>query len=557
MSFKINTGKSDFEKIRKGKSYYVDKTEFIYELVNNTDNMVSLFTRPRRFGKTLMMSTLENFFSVRKESSSIFEGLSIIKYTDFCKSWMNQYPVILISFKEVDAADFNLAYEKLKTIISDLYTDFADIKNNPKVDSDDVNRFSRLKSGTASDSEVQYSLKILMRMLHACYGKEVILLIDEYDVPLAKAQKNGYYDKMLDVIRGMMSSSLKDNKFLQFAVVTGCLRIAKESIFTGTNNFATYSVLDKKFSSYFGFSTEEVQTILKCADRVDKASLIKEWYDGYVFGDSFVYCPWDVVRYVSNLINYPELEPQNYWKNTSHNDILLSFAKRTDFSVSSRFETLLNGGVIQQTITDTITYDSLYSSEDNLWSVLLMSGYLTKADPTEQGSTVTLRIPNKEIASIFEDTVITLFKETIDTSRQKALMEALWSGDEKTSTNLVSDFLLDTISFHDYHEDYYHAFLTGIFVGLGYEVESNKELGLGRPDLQVKDPINHRLLVIEAKKSFKESDMDTDCDKAASQIIEKGYNQRPAAYNTILCYAVSFFQKQAKLKLVYKDSKKT
>ena len=555
MSFKINTGKSDFEKIRKGKSYYVDKTEFIYELVNNTDNMVSLFTRPRRFGKTLMMSTMESFFSIRKESSSIFEGLSITKHTDFCKSWMNQYPVILISFKEVDAADFNLAYEKLKTIISDLYTDFADIKNNPKVDSDDVNRFSRLKSGTASDSEVQYSLKILMRMLHACYDKEVILLIDEYDVPLAKAKKNGYYDKMLDVIRGMMSSSLKDNKFLQFAVVTGCLRIAKESIFTGTNNFATYSVLDKKFSSYFGFSTEEVQTILKCADRVDKASLIKEWYDGYVFGDSFVYCPWDVVRYVSNLINYPELEPQNYWKNTSHNDILLSFAKRTDFSVSSRFETLLNGGVIQQTITDTITYDSLYSSEDNLWSVLLMSGYLTKADPTEQGSTVTLRIPNKEIASIFEDTVITLFKETIDTSRQKALMEALWSGDDKTATNSVSDFLWNTISYHDYHEDYYHAFLTGMFVGTGYEVSSNREQGLGRPDITVYDKNNRRVLIIEAKKSFKESDMDQDSSKAVDQIISQGYDKKLDEYETVLCYGISFYKKKALVKLFNQDNK--
>ncbi|MBQ8945833.1 MAG: AAA family ATPase [Lachnospiraceae bacterium] len=555
MDFKVGVGKSDFVALRESGNYYVDKTELIYELVNDTDNEVTLFTRPRRFGKTLMMSMIENFFSIRKNSESIFEGLAITGHEDFCKEWMNQYPVLFISFKDAEADEFDVAYAKLKTVIADVCKGISDISSGETVNSFDVEVFNRLQAQTGTDADIQNSLKMIMRMMNAVYGKKVILLIDEYDVPLAKASekdkaKNGYYSKMLDVIKGIMSTALKDNEFLQFAVITGCLRIAKESIFTGTNNFASYSVIDKNFSEYFGFTDEEVDTMLAAADRTARKITIKEWYDGYVFGNSFVYCPWDVINFLSELRKYPDARPKNYWKNTSHNGILLTFVKRTDFKVKGKFEVLMNGGKIMQTITDELTYDTLHSSEDNLWSVLLMTGYITKADAEEEGETVSLKIPNREIASIFEDTVVKLFKETIDTNMQKSMMEAFWNKDAEEAGRIVSELLWRTISYNDYHEDYYHAFLAGAFVGMGYEVESNKEKGLGRPDILLKDEDNRRAIIIEAKKSDKESDLDRDCDEAIRQIVTEKYAEGLYGYEQILCYGVAFFQKQAKVKLL-------
>jgi len=269
-----------------------------------------------------------------------------------------------------------------------------------------------------------------------------------------------------------------------------------------------------------------------------------------VFGNSYVYCPWDVINFLSELRNYPDARPKNFWKNTSHNGILLTFVKRTDFKVKGKFEILLNNGTIMQTITDALTYDTMHSSEDNLWSVLLMTGYITKADSDEDGETVSLKIPNKEIATIFEDTVVSLFKETIDTGMQKSMMEAFWNKDDKEAGRIVSELLWRTISYNDYHEDYYHAFLAGAFVGIGYEVESNKEKGLGRPDIILKDDDNRRALIIEAKKSDKESDLDKDCDEAIDQIIRGKYAEGFYGYEQILCYGIAFFQKQAKVKLL-------
>ena len=555
MGFKVGVGKSDFEDIRKSGNYYVDKTELIYELVNDTDNIVTLFTRPRRFGKTLMMSMIENFFSIRKSSGQIFEGLAITKHEDFCREWMNQYPVLFISFKDVEGLNFDGAYGMLKTKLADLCKDLAKVLGSSAADKDDEEAFFSLKAQKADETVIKSSLKTLMRMLYAVYGKKVILLIDEYDVPLARASEkdtaeNGYYPKMLDVIRGIMSTALKDNEFLQFAVITGCLRIAKESIFTGTNNFASYSVLDKSFSGYFGFTDEEVDRMLEAADRTARKSTIKEWYDGYVFGNSYVYCPWDVINFLSELRNYPDARPKNFWKNTSHNGILLTFVKRTDFDVAEKFEIILNGGTITQTISDALTYDTLHSSEDNLWSVLLMTGYITKADPNEDGETVALKIPNKEIATIFEDTVVRHFSEAVNTDVIRELMDALWASDEGRATEIVSDLLWDTISYNDYHEDYYHAFLAGVFVGRGYAVESNKEKGLGRPDILLKDRKNRRAIIVEAKIADKASDLDRECDKAIKQIIDEKYAEGLYGYEKICCYGIAFFRKQAKVKLL-------
>ena len=557
MAFMVSVGEADFAALRRESAYYVDKTEIMYELVHDTNNKVSLFTRPRRFGKTLMMSMMENFFNVRKESGDLFQGLAISRHQEFCKKWMNQYPVLFVSFKDAEADEFDLAYEKLKNVIADLCKRISDIGLEKNVNMYDIDVFNRLQAQTGTYADVQNSLKTLMRMMNDVYGKKVILLIDEYDVPLAKASEkdtaqNGYYSKMLDMIKGIMSTALKDNEFLQFAVITGCLRIAKESIFTGTNNFASYSVLDRSFSGYFGFSKEEVNEMLAVAGKEDKAETMKEWYDGYVFGDSFVYGPWDVLNYLSVLRKYPDEEPKNYWKNTSHNGILLTFVKRTDFDVTDKFETLLNGGTITQTISDKLTYDTLHSSEDNLWSVLLMTGYVTKADATQKGDTVDLRIPNREISSIFEDAVVQYFKDGASLDKIKALINAFWEKDVEMASELISDLLWDTISYNDYHEDYYHAFLAGVFVGRGYSVESNKEKGLGRPDILLKDKKNRRAIIVEAKISKKELDLDKDCDEAIDQIITEKYAEGVAEYEQVLCYGVAFYRKKAKVKRLKK-----
>ncbi len=555
MIFRVGVGESDFAALRRSGKYYVDKTAVMYELVEETENKVTLFTRPRRFGKTLMMSMLSNFFSIRKDSREIFEGLGITAYKEFCEKWMNQSPVLFLSYKDVEAETFEGAYRMLKTKLADLCKELDFLLEETAVNSADRDIFRKLMFKTAEEDDVKNSLKTIMRMLYAVYGRKTILLIDEYDVPLARASEkntveNAYYSAMLDVIKGMMGTALKNNEFLEFSVITGCLRIAKESIFTGTNNFASYSVLDADFSEYFGFSEEEVEKMLLAADRQDKADLIKEWYDGYIFGDSFLYCPWDVMNYMSALKKRENAKPKNYWKNTSHNGILLTFVKRTDFKVRGKFEILMNGGTITQTISDELTYDTLHSSEDNLWSVILMTGYLTKADAGEEGETVRLKIPNREIASIFEDTVVKLFQDTMDENCRKDMIEALWRGDEQEASEAISNLLWKTISYNDYHEDYYQAFLAGAFVGLGYEVESNKEKGLGRPDIFLKDDDNRRVIIIETKRSKKEDNLDQDCDRAVNQILSKRYAEGLYGYTQILCYGIAFFQKEARVKRV-------
>ena len=559
MAFKVGVGKSNFADLRNSGNYYVDKTELIYELVEKTDNEVTLFTRPRRFGKTLMMSMMEYFFNIRKNSKPLFEGLEITKHKTFCKEYMNQYPVLFVSFKDVEAENFDDAYDMLRVRLADIGKSLADLVENSNVNKYDSEVLDRLQAEKSTPADVKNSLKTIMRMLYATYGKQVILLIDEYDVPLAKASErdtaeNRYYSKMLDVIKGIMGTALKDNEFLKFAVVTGCLRIAKESIFTGTNNFASYSVLDERFSNYFGFLENEVEALLTAADRSEAREEIKEWYDGYVFGNSYVYCPWDVINHVSSLCFNRESKPKNYWKNTSHNSILLTFVKRTDFDVADKFEALLNGGTIVQTISDELTYDTLHSSEDNLWSVLLMTGYVTKADPREEGEEVSLKIPNREIASIFKDTVVEHFKQSVDTTAVRNLINALWDRDTTETTRIVSELLWDTISYYDYNEDYYHAFLAGIFVGRGYLVDSNKEKGLGRPDILIKDKKNRRAIIIEAKLAKKESGLDNACDEAIKQIITEKYAEEIIGYEQVICYGVGFYKKQAKFKLLTKQA---
>ena len=553
MAFKVPVGESDFAALWESRAYYVDKTEILYNLFHDTNNKVTLFTRPRRFGKTLMASMMENFLNIRKDSRSVFHGLAISRHEDFCKEWMNQYPVLFVSFKDVEGESFEGAYRMLQVKLADLCKNWTTVFRGATVDEDDWQAFLKLKAQNADDGDIKNALKTMMRMMYAVYGRKVILFIDEYDVPLARAgekntPENRYYDQMLDVIRSIMSTALKDNEFLERAVVTGCLRIAKESIFTGTNNFASYSVMDNRFSTDFGFTEEEVKKMLETAGRAGAAGELRKWYDGYVFGNSYVYCPWDVVNHVSALVYRRDARPKNYWKNTSHNGILLSFVERTDFDISDKFEVLLNGGTIRQRIADELTYDTLHETEDNLWSVLVMTGYLTKAEKEEAGDAVDLKIPNAEIANIFEDTVVASFKDTLDPSEQKELMDALWNGDEAAATKLMTRILFGTISYHDYHENYYHAFLTGLISGLGYAVKSNLESGLGRSDIDIRDKRNRRGMVIETKKSVSEDLMERDAADALAQIEAKRYLDGFEGFESVAAYGISFYKKTALIK---------
>ena len=554
MAIRIAVGDESFDEIRKAGLYYVDKTELLYDLVGRTDNKVTLFTRPRRFGKTLGLSMMESFFDINRDSKTVFEGLDVTKHKEFCISWMNQYPVLFISFKDVDGLDFESAYGQLQSILADYCKTVVSTFNYISDDSAVLEIFERLRYQKGSLSDVKGSLKTIMRMMKAVYGRPVILLVDEYDVPLAKASEkntaqNRYYEQMLDVVKGMLSLALKTNEYLKFAVVTGCLKIAKESIFTGTNNFASYSVLDDRFSRYFGFTQREVDEMLAATGLTDKADIIRKWYDGYVIGNTPVYCPWDAASYISALLYDRNAGPKNYWRNTSSNSVIRDFVNHSDWGITDKFETIMNKGTITVTVSDELTYDTLHESEQNQWSILLMTGYLTKADPSSRGQTVALKIPNAEIEGIFEDAVVKQFTDTLDNSRQKELMAAFWGEDIEGAVKQLNDFLWDTISYHDYHEDYYHAFMAGLFVGLGYSVDSNKESGLGRFDIRAKDRKNRRVLIIEVKKADSAAKMGAACDEALKQIVEKGYAKKiETGYEKIICYGIAFFQKSALIK---------
>ena len=552
---RIVVGTDIFDEFIRDEGYYVDKTELIYELMARTRNKVTLFTRPRRFGKTLTLSMMESFFDLGRNSTDIFAGKKIVlNHPDFCREWMNQYPVLFLSLKDVEGRCFELAYDKLKAVIADLCK-----KNESLADGKDVNPFDkeiflRLQAKTASEEEIQNSLKTIMRMMKAVFGRPVILLIDEYDVPLAKAEETKnkeFYRQMLDLIRGIMSISMKTNEYLKFAVVTGCLRISKESIFTGVNNFACYSVTSRKFSQYFGFTLDEVTGMLDEFGMSDKLELIKQWYDGYIFGNTEVFCPWDVASYLSALIDDEDEEPQNYWADTSSNSILDNFVNHGKIDASEKFEVLLNGGTITETISEELTYDQIADSEKNLWSVLLMTGYISKADKTAYRGLTKLRIPNAEIADLFKDAVVTRFERTLDAGNVDAFITAMWNKDEQTASEMLTKILWDSISYFDYGEEYYHGMLNGIFTSRGFAPDSNDEAGLGRLDLRVRDRRRRTYLLLEFKRSEKQEDLDSDCDEAIAQIFKKGYDKViPEGYEHQLIYGIAFYAKNAKVKFV-------
>lgn len=545
----IPVGISDFERIRELNYYYVDKTGLIKTLLQGEMDQVTLITRPRRFGKTMAMNMVASFLDIRKDSKELFDGLEISKEKEICKNWMNQYPTLFLSLKDVDGTTFENAFNMLKFVISSLCSQNSYLETGENIRENEKNIFSRLRSQTASITDIKGSIVTIMNMMQSYYEKPVILLIDEYDVPIAKASNNGYYKEMLEVIKGMLSTALKDNSSLKFAVITGCLKIAKESIFTGTNNFVSDTISSTRYNEYYGFTQQDVDKLLADAEIEEKADLIKEWYDGYNFGEFEVYCPWDVMNYLRDLQNDLNARPVSYWKNTSDNAIIRSFIDYTGAAIRKKLEVLIAGGSICQKIEEDLTYDYLHSSEDNVWSILYLTGYLTKVGERDKDGQIELRIPNKEVKEIFESTVRKWFEDSARVTNRKDLFDAVWNKDADKATKEISTLLRMTISYYDYRENFYHAFLAGIFAGAGYSVESNREHGEGRSDIVIYNDVTGQVAVFEAKYSRKLEDLEKDCQKALDQINTKMYAKEfEDAYEEVLCYGIAFYKKRCLVK---------
>lgn len=546
---KISVGSSDFAEYRKGDYYYVDKTGLIEELLKTPGIKVTLITRPRRFGKTMNMSMLAEFFDIRKDSRPIFSGLKIADNKELCEAWMNQWPVIHVTFRSVFGSCFKDAYSMIEAVIAELYKQHIYLLEKPEMMVYDREIFDRIAGKKASGEEIKNSLLFLTRLLGQYYGKTVILLIDEYDVPLAKASDKGYYEEMLYVIRGILQA-LKDNSFLHLAVVTGCLRIAKESIFTGTNNFITDTISDNRLDEFFGFTQEEVDRILADTQNTSHSQEIKNWYDGYRFGSIDVYSPWDVMNHINALCLDPQAMPRSYWRNTSDNAIIRSFIDQAENDTIKQFEILLSGDKISQKIEEDLTYDYLHASAENLWSILYLTGYLTGTEKEEGRQEWNLWIPNLEIREIFEDTVIKWFHDSARLWERKALFHAVWERDEEKLTEEMTKLLRKTISYHDYKEDFYHVFLAGIFAGAGYIVKSNREHGDGRSDVVVQDYDGNRIAVFEVKYSRRLEDLPYDCERAIKQIDVRRYGEEFAEdYSTVICYGIAFYRKRCMVKV--------
>ncbi len=540
-------GESDFKEIREQNLFFIDKTSLIGDLLAQKGTKVFLFTRPRRFGKSLALSMLSSFFDITKDSGKLFDGLEISEDRELCEKWMNKYPTILVSFKDVGGLTFESAYERLCSIISNLFYNFRFLLSSSSIDDTQKEKFTRIYRGESSREDIVSSLRLLMTMLYAHYGEKVILLIDEYDVPMAKASSKGYYSEMIDLMRGILGV-LKDNDYLKFSVITGCLRIAKESIFTGLNNVYCNTVTSTAYDEYFGFTGKEVAKTFLSLGFENKLESVKEWYDGYHFGNKDIYCPWDTINYLNDLFHDGEAKPRNYWANTSSNDIIESFIAGGRKSMFDDLDTLLSGGIITKKIDENITYDYLHSTDNNIWSILLMTGYLTTTDEDNgyllSDGEVNLKIPNKEIMNIFSSSLSNWVNAVSEKADLGNLSCSLWSGDAETVSSEMTKILNETISYHDiWHEDAYNLFFDGLFRGMGYRVESNREYGMGRPDIVVLDAKRRRAAVFELKGE------NETMKKAADQIKRKKYADGLTQYNLIMCYAVRFSEKSAEVVL--------
>lgn len=552
---KLPIGIENFEEIRTKDFYYVDKTGLIKELLDNWGK-VTLFTRPRRFGKSLNMSMLKSFFGPdgRKE---IFEGLAISKEVSLCEKYMGKFPVISISLKGIDAGSFDTARELAVQIVNGEARRFQYLLDSERLTSYDKDAYTALLRADMSEAVLYGSLKVLSELLEKHYGRKVILLIDEYDVPLAKAFDQGYYDQMIVLIRNLFQQALKTNDSLEFAVLTGCMRISKESIFTGLNNLKVLSVADVRFDEYFGFTDAEVKELLEYYHLSDRYDVVKEWYDGYQFGNVEVYCPWDVINYCDELRADSSAQPQNYWSNTSSNDVVKRFIQGADAGTTKReIEKLLAGEVIKKEIHQELTYEDMYRSIDNIWSVLFTTGYLTQRGKPERKQ-FHLAIPNMEIREIFTEQIMELFKENVRKNGEavNAFCDALKNGEAEGVEKGFMDYLRKTISIRDtfvkkpMKENFYHGILLGL---LGCQdawgISSNKESGDGYSDILVEIFDEEIGIVIEMKYA-EDGNLEAGCREALEQIKKNRYEE--ALYEEgmehILKYGIACYKKRCKV----------
>jgi len=556
---KLPVGIENFEKIRRDGFYYVDKTGLIEQLLNNWGE-VNLFTRPRRFGKTLNMSMLKCFFEIGTDQS-LFEGLYISKNKALCDAYMGKYPVISISLKGVNADSYENARSLLKRIVMEEAKMHRIIMSGNRLDDIDKAEYMSLVTGEMGEDTLVYSMKTLTALLEKYYEKKVIVLIDEYDVPLAKANENGYYDQMVLLIRNLFENVLKTNSSLKFAVLTGCLRVAKESIFTGLNNFKTNSILDEEYDETFGFVDDEVKEMLHYYGQDTHYETVKEWYDGYRFGNADVYCPWDVINYCDAHRRNPMLPPENYWTNTSGNDVLKHFIESAGAAkglAKTDLERLVNGEIVEKDIREDLTYNELYASMDNLWSTLFMAGYLTHKGRVDT-KRYRLAVPNREIRNIITEQVLALFKQNVEKDGQllNDFCTALSDGHTDEVERLFSEYMKKTISVRDtfarkeLKENFYHGLLLGILgFKAGWSVMSNRESGNGFSDIMIMIDDAEIGIVIEVK--YAEShDLEAICKDALKQMIDKRYTEyfEQQGIKKILKYGIACRVKECKVML--------
>ena len=559
-TLKLPVGIENFEEIRKNRFYYIDKTRFIEQLVT-AGGKVTLFTRPRRFGKTLNMSMLRCFFEIGADAS-LFDGLYIAENRVLCKEHMGKYPVIFLSIKSVEGRTFEDAGYRMMELIGMEAERFGFLAESEYLSGNERNRYKAMVSlhngANAMDEKILISsLRILSQLLYKHFGQKALILIDEYDVPLDKAFQNGYYHEMVSLIRGLFGMALKTNDSLAFSVLTGCLRITKESIFTGLNNFKVLSILDVRFDEQFGFTDHEVRKILEDYNLESHLEETKEWYDGYHFGNADIYCPWDVISHVDRLCGEPTAAPQAYWINTSGNDLVKRFIEKADKTTRDEIEALIAGGLIEKPIRLELTYDEIDNSINNLWSVLFTTGYLTQAGRTEQGD-YRLRIPNKEVREVYKLQIQEWFRDTVlqDTEPIRAFLQAFTDGNAKEIEarltkilgNMIS--ILDTKARDEEKEIFYHGVLLGLLrCNFDWSVKSNVEAGDGFADIIVEPESPDAGIIVELKYSQTFSGLESACERALAQIRDRRYAEylKGEGRNEILACGIAFCKKRCRV----------
>ena len=549
----ICIGAEDFKEIRESNYCYVDKTSFIEEILRVPPPKVSLITRPRRFGKTLTMTMLQEFFDIRQDSQTMFEGLAISRNTALCQKWMNKYPTVFMTLKGVEGRNYDFALSQISNLLQNVCEDNSYLLESERLSVDVKEKLAVLKRGSASEKDMASSLQLLCRALKAHFGKPVILLIDEYDTPVNCAEQKGYYDEMIGFMRSFLGAALKTNPSLKFAVLTGCLRIAKESIFTGLNNFKCFGISDSYFADKFGFTPQEVKALLDKAGLTGKEAELKEWYDGYRFGwEAEMYCPWDVLQYLSDLQHYAETKPQAYWNNTSSNSIVKTLINRADRSdLRDKIEKLIEGGSVEEKLAEELTYDVVYKNERNLWTMLYLTGYLTKASKQPNNDFTALVIPNKAVRQIFTNTVSLWFEDKIAEDDLSSFAEALWNGEAIRLQQMLTQILYSTISYFDSAENYYHGFMTGLIRGAGLSICSNDETGLGRADIVIEDNLNRRAIIIELKYAREPEELEAKAEEALKQIEERKYALGLGwQIKKVINYGIAFWRKESWVRAV-------